>query len=52
MADPLPPPPAPPSPDIKRYNSDGTVTRATLEYEMKVYNYLRLLAAAINGLTP
>lgn len=52
MADVIPPPPAPPSPDVKRYNSDGTVTRATQEYELKVNDYLKKIAAILNGLTP
>jgi len=40
------PPPQPP-PNVKRYNADGTPTQALIEYEKRLEEYLKRMAAAI-----
>jgi len=40
-------PPPPPPPNVKRVNADGTPTQATVEYEKRLTEYLKRLAASI-----
>lgn len=41
------PPPPPPTPPVRRVNPDGTPTSAQVEYEKRLQEWLKRLAAAI-----
>ena len=41
------PPPPPPVPTVKRYNPDGTPTVEQIQYEKRVLEWMKRLAAAI-----
>jgi hypothetical protein len=40
-------PPPPPPPNVERYDDDGKPTKAQVEYETRLSEYLKRLAAAI-----
>jgi len=40
-------PPPPPPPNVKRFNPDGTPTQAQVDYEVRLREYLKRLAASI-----
>mgnify|MGYP001579497057 FL=1 len=40
-------PPPPPPPNVKRTNDDGTPTTAIVEYEKRLSEFLKRMAAAI-----
>lgn len=41
------PPPPPPVPAVKRFNADGTPTTAQVEYEKRLAEWLKRLAASV-----
>lgn len=41
------PPPPPPVPSIRRINPDGTPTAAMVEYEKRLREWLKRLAASV-----
>jgi hypothetical protein len=40
-------PPPPPPPNIVRFDADGKPTKAQVEYEIRLSEYLKRMAAAI-----
>lgn len=40
-------PPPPPPPNIVRFDKDGKPTKAQIEYEIRLAEYLKRMAAAI-----
>ena len=41
------PPPPPPVPTVRRFNADGTPTPAQVEYEKRVQEWMKRLAASV-----
>jgi hypothetical protein len=41
-------PPPPPPPNVIRFDKDGKPTKAMVEYEIRLNEYLKRLAAAIS----